>query len=465
MSVKELPHSLSYRSEIVGPLFAHLRAGDSCAIVGAGSMGKSRLLQFIREERVQRHYLDEALELPLLAWADANRLQAISAWGLYELLITALVEACAEHAEAHPLLAEAAVIRDRAVNSRDELLACRALELLVPMVLTATKRTLVFLCDEFDQIYEEVSSLAFANLRALRDRFKFRVCFVLLVRNHPSQLRPPHECEGFYELISRAVLGLGPYGGEDARHVAEQIAQRRLIALGPEGAAVIAQLSGGHPGLIGALCDRAKEGLELSLGPAAGDERVREECRKLVLSLSEDERLAVHRLVDGDDGPPELDQLLLKGIVRAQGTERRIFSPLLAHYLASEHAPLAAALVINHATRAVQLGNRSITLTPLQYNLVALLAQNPGRIFSHEEIIDGVYHHNGDTAIDNNRLEGLVRQLRKRIEPTPHHPRHLVTVRGVGYKLLEVTVSASGATAARPQQDRDAYVDPKRPER
>jgi ABC-type cobalamin/Fe3+-siderophores transport system ATPase subunit len=40
-------HPMSYRQELVKPLFARIQASESCAVIGAASMGKSRLLQFI----------------------------------------------------------------------------------------------------------------------------------------------------------------------------------------------------------------------------------------------------------------------------------------------------------------------------------------------------------------------------------------------------------------------------------
>ena len=75
----------------------------------------------------------------------------------------------------------------------------------------------------------------------------------------PARLRPLDQCEGFYELFSRAVLGLGPYTPADAGRIVEQLAARKRQCVPAELCARIVGLSGGHPGLIIALFEALAE--------------------------------------------------------------------------------------------------------------------------------------------------------------------------------------------------------------
>ncbi len=65
--------------------------------------------------------------------------------------------------------------------------------------------------------------------------------------------------------------------------------------------------------------------------------------------------------------------------------------------------------------------------------MLALLATHPGRVYTRRELMERVW---GTGRWDGSRTVDVhVRWLRSKIEPDPEHPIHLVTVRGVGYRL------------------------------
>jgi len=74
-----------------------------------------------------------------------------------------------------------------------------------------------------------------------------------------------------------------------------------------------------------------------------------------------------------------------------------------------------------------------LELTPKEYDLLAFLARNKSFVFSREQLLEKVwgYEYAGDTRT----VDVHIRWLRRKIEPDPHRPRHLLTVRGTGYKL------------------------------
>ena len=254
----EPEHPLTYRQEIASPLFQRLRAGESGVIIGAASMGKSRLLQFIQRRDVQRHYLAAMAESTLLIAADCNRLAAFSAWALHELLLTALIEASGEYEQTRDLSERHYQWRNEAIRSRSRLLTQRHVELALHIFCKERGLRIGFILDEFDEAYRRLPSQALANLRALRDQHKYQLSYLLFTRDDPKYLRNPDQCEGFYELISRGVNGLSPYGEEDGRRVIQQICARRYHEVGHLEESILRallQLSGGHPGLIAALLD------------------------------------------------------------------------------------------------------------------------------------------------------------------------------------------------------------------
>jgi len=93
-------------------------------------------------------------------------------------------------------------------------------------------------------------------------------------------------------------------------------------------------------------------------------------------------------------------------------------------------------LEVDLTRRSVTVGGQSLALTPTEFDLLAILAQNPGRPFTRTQLLDLVYdvaYAGYDRAIDSH-----IKNLRRKIEPDPREPRYILTVYGVGYKLGEV---------------------------
>jgi DNA-binding response OmpR family regulator len=81
------------------------------------------------------------------------------------------------------------------------------------------------------------------------------------------------------------------------------------------------------------------------------------------------------------------------------------------------------------------IGDRPVDLTPTEFHLLAVLARQPGRIFTRAQLLDavhGVAFESYERAIDTH-----IKNLRHKIEPDPRRPRTILTVYGVGYRLAE----------------------------
>jgi two-component system OmpR family response regulator len=72
-------------------------------------------------------------------------------------------------------------------------------------------------------------------------------------------------------------------------------------------------------------------------------------------------------------------------------------------------------------------------LSPKEFDLLAFLASNQARVFSRDYLLEKVWGY--DYAGDTRTVDVHIRWLRQKIEVDPAHPRHLLTVRGVGYKF------------------------------
>ena len=73
-------------------------------------------------------------------------------------------------------------------------------------------------------------------------------------------------------------------------------------------------------------------------------------------------------------------------------------------------------------------------LTRREFRLLALLASEPGRVFTREELLQEVW--SDARSGDRRAIDVHVSNLRRKLEEDPRHPRRLQTVRGAGYRLV-----------------------------
>ena len=83
----------------------------------------------------------------------------------------------------------------------------------------------------------------------------------------------------------------------------------------------------------------------------------------------------------------------------------------------------------------VSVRGESVALTPKEFELLETFLRRRGRLLTREFLIDEVW--GSDYFGDTRTLDVHVKRLRRKLEDDPHHPRHLLTVRGLGYKFVD----------------------------
>ena len=190
-----------------------------------------------------------------------------------------------------------------------------------------------------------------------------------------------------------------------------------------------------------ALAERTKPGLvvlDLMLPDIAGEEICREIRSRsdvpilmLTAKVAEDER--VNGLALGADdyltkpfSPRELVARVRAILRRTQGVETPLVETL---------SFAGGRLEIDTVAHEVRLEQQIVDLTPNEYRLLVTLARYPGRVYSRFELINHVQGY--DFEGYERTIDAHVKNLRKKIEPDPKHPRYVETVFGVGYRLAK----------------------------
>jgi two-component system, OmpR family, KDP operon response regulator KdpE len=122
--------------------------------------------------------------------------------------------------------------------------------------------------------------------------------------------------------------------------------------------------------------------------------------------------------------PFGIDELLARIRVALRHAERAARDPEPVY----EHGDLK----IDLAARRVWVAKKEVRLSPLQYNLLAVLVRSAGRVVAQKQLIKELWPDGGSTP---EALRILVHQTRHRIEKEPVRPRHLKTEPAVGYRL------------------------------
>jgi DNA-binding response OmpR family regulator len=190
-----------------------------------------------------------------------------------------------------------------------------------------------------------------------------------------------------------------------------------------------------------AVAERVKPGLivlDLMLPDRSGEDicrEIRERSDVPILMLtakaSEDERVAGLALGADDYLTKPFSPRELVARVRAILRRTQTETPLVE--LISFDG---GALEIDTVQHEVRRDGEPVELTPNEYKLLQTLARYPGRVYSRFELINHVqgYEYEGYERT----IDAHVKNLRRKIEPDPKHPRYVETVFGVGYRLKKV---------------------------
>ena len=90
-------------------------------------------------------------------------------------------------------------------------------------------------------------------------------------------------------------------------------------------------------------------------------------------------------------------------------------------------------LTIDKDKHKVFIGQKEVTLTPTEFDILLLLAQNAGKVLSMEEIFETVWKEKYFDS--NNTVMVHIRKIREKTEIDPRHPKYITTIWGIGYKI------------------------------
>lgn len=303
---------IDFRKDEVSYVMQRWRAGESCSLIGVGSVGKSNLLRHLSDFDVQKTYMNITRSADFKAiLIDPNLLGALPqgpnseqfrCWAGYELLMHRLFMAfypfevlgkddAQRFYEAYQALQDGA-------NPLYTYMGLRYFELGLDFFMRRGVK-LVFMFDEFEEMLRSMPARFFQNLRGLRDANKGQLSYLTFTRTPLPVLveqtnLPSGEMEAFIELFTDNVYYVGPYNQVDGRRMLDLLMQRDQKTLPDVIIEFLLWSTGCHAGLLRAafrtldvlnIVDQSRLIDDETLGKMLMKRPLRAECSTMWSSL------------------------------------------------------------------------------------------------------------------------------------------------------------------------------------
>lgn len=426
--------------------------GDCASIVGLSNMGKSALLRELCAPIAQQRLLGDRSEDVLFAYVDCNLMPERSEQALQEATVRSTLAALRRAGAQDELLAKLDELYQHVVQPAAPIRGPLAFNDAIREVCEGSGRRLVLIFDEFDDPFARLAGRAFLNLRALKDQHPGELVYITATERPLAEIRQDDEASEFIELFDTRERWIGLLSSAEAAELALELTAGQAAT--EQDIRAIVHEAGGHAGLLEAVAEawaRIAAGTPESARADAwtlvresldDQANVRAECAKLWSQLDGAEQSALvayvagaradedvlralqsKRLIerDGEDGDVALGEVW-RGFVRRQG-------------LAQPNAQRGVTVDVDSGEVYVD-GARIEPLTELEYKLLLLLYGRLNKIVDKYNIVTNVWGETYLDSVDDARIEKLVSRLRNKLEPGAAEPRHLVTLRGRGYKLV-----------------------------
>lgn len=443
-------YPLDYRTREMQTLAEWSASGTSGSVIGVAGVGKSNLLGYLahRPEALQQH-LDQKSPGLIHVSVDLNNLPTNDISTLYRAILRSFYEF--RHLLDLALQQEVEKVYLEHQSAQDPFLPHSGLrELLLRFQSLDIRIVLIF--DRFEWFCESAEPAVTDTLRGLRDSFKDILSFIVGMNREVQYLSNPGALGELCELLDSHVCWVGPMNPKDARFLiaVETGSDETAIAQGDLDR--LLALTGGHPGLLKALCHRwFQPGAQAKLDPKrlllipSINYRIERIWNTLTLDeqdiLCSIRRDCVSNRSSWSDAPQSKTtaDLQNKGLLVVDNSSWGLRSTLMAEYIDRQEGPLPGLIRLKD-DQLFQGRHLLEGLSPLEENLLRFLLKHPREHHTHSALIEAVWPEEvNKEGVSTEALYQTVRGLRRKIEPFPSQPRYVVNWRGTpegGYQFF-----------------------------
>ncbi|HSA84471.1 MAG TPA: helix-turn-helix domain-containing protein [Patescibacteria group bacterium] len=423
------------REEEIAAIASFVQKGSSCQLLGIPGVGRATVLSLLINNKTirQKHFGTNNQTYHFVS-VNFAEIRSRPLFDVMKLLFLDLTESLREEKKMEDNQAVGDIFREH-LKFQDELVLFQGFKEAIDYLCRDRQITVVFLFDRFEEYIPAVTAEFFANLRALRNRAKYKFSVVFSLYRPLEMALEPAILSDFYEFVGGNTIYLRPFDSITTRFrvgYIEKITRKRVEK---DVLNEIFILTGG----IGKLVKLAIESVLTHGTPQhlasflLEQQTMQAALREIMFSLTPAEQTALKT----GRGATEM-YLIDSGLIK-DGT---VQIPLLAAFFKDSNDDAQKThgqIVYDEATNSIKMGDDLLSdqLTASEFRLLRFFAQNPERVVEREELIDAVWGDNKSTAgITDQAIDQLIFRLRRKIEEDTNNPTHLQTVKGRGFTFV-----------------------------
>jgi hypothetical protein len=433
-------------------LFKSIQLARCASVLGLSNMGKTALLRDLCTPKMREQLLKDNADDWLFVYVDCNLMPERSEQALHEATLRSMLSTLRRSGANDELLNDLGELYQEVIQPSARIRSPLSFESALRKVCEEAQRGVAIFYDEFDDPFEKLDGRVFLNLRAIKDEYESQLSFVTATERPLGEIRNDREASEFAELFANRECWLGFLNQDDAREVANELAQD--VKLSKDELDFIVFEAGGHAGMLKAVTEAftriaagapetAREQALAFAKQALDDEpNVSGECIKLWRQLNDNERNTLMDFFDEQTTDSIwLAELREKHLLNSESNANdAMIGNVWRSFVKRQSLTRPGAkrgVTVDVDSGDVSVDGKSIEpLTELEYKLLLLLYGKLNKIVDKFTIVTHVW---GETYLDNvddARIEKLVSRLRSKLEPNADEPKHLITLRGRGYKLV-----------------------------
>ena len=439
---------VDYRAEEVATILQWVKLSESGVVVGGSGTGKSNIAGYLASRPdVTSGYLPEPPTNYLFVYLDFNALPSINTPNFYRFVLYTLQEVLVNDAELSQRLEQMIA---RITNPEDVFALYMAVRQAHDLIIRDADKQIIWLLDRFDEGCQRLEAETLNSLRSLRDQYKDRLSLIAFTRYPLARLRNPAEYDELHEIMIMNTCYVGPMNWRDGQWPAAQTMNRYQKSLPAVAIQEIYKLCGGLPAFLKiAYTALAAEDLAANESPDQWRRKIRaipafqRNCQEIWDSYTPVEQAALRVLaLQPDQGPipPEVASYLQQmGILQKSynGETLELFSPLFADFIRGQTEGERGLAVRDNMVYRNGMPLPA-PLTRQEFDLLSYLYKRENCVCEREELSKHLWPDDVMVVESEERLNGLIRRLRRKIEVDNGH-KYIENIRGRGYKFVQAS--------------------------
>lgn len=426
----------SFKNQI-DKLAGFIKSGNSTQIIGLPGVGRSNLMGLLAYNRSARdlHFGEDQKNYHFVIM-NFSEMRNRNEEEILKFYFISIMDSLKERSMEEEY-EKARLLFKESIEIPDKQIFLQGLKKLVDFLSLEKGLTLIFLIDRFEEYIPYLTPEFFTDLRALRNRAKYRFSVVFSTLKPIEEIIEPSIYVDFYEFLEGNNIYLEIKDEESLKFRINFLQKSASRKLSEEEVKDILSITAGH-GKLTRLC------LEACLS----EENIPYDLSDFLLMKNKINTLfqEIWRGFTPSEQKYFLsgDQNLISDYLKKIGVieNEKITIPLFENYIKKEKEKLLkegeGKIIFDIDLNEIKKGEivLSDSLTSSEFKLLRFFIENEEKILERDQIINTVWKDLSSTAgVSEQALDQLIFRLRKKIEENPNSPSHILTVKGRGFRF------------------------------